>query len=277
MGIRIERIVGVSIGSLAGALCALNEDIRDVQDRVSDLVTSDKFQRQQSRMFSAAPAADEPATSGLFAWWEQFSRFLGARRRMLDLLSRPSLLPPEFIENIVTTLVPDIDIRDVRVPLSIVALDLCSGKQVTLTRGSLRSAVLASTAIPGVFPPVERDGCQLVDIGVIDALPVSVALEYGSDMTIAVDVGADVESKARVQTAREIFLRVSDITERHVRQYTRGMADLIIRPQVTGIPWYDFSRPGELIENGRHAAGLALHREFGTQPKAEYQTAAIGT
>ncbi len=267
LGIRVEHIVGVSIGSLAGALCALNEDIKDVQGRVTTFVTSDEFQRRQSKLFSTAPSADEPATSGLFAWLEQLSRFMGARRRMLDLLRRPSLLPGELIQSIITALLPDIDIRDVRIPLTIVALDLQTGQQVKLTRGSLRDAVLASTAIPGVFPPVEIDGRQLVDIGVIDALPVAVASAYGSDLTIAVDVGADVVPSPRLETAKDIFLRISDLTERHVRQYTRDMADLVIRPNVTDIPWYDFSRPQELIEAGRVATQQCFHREPATCSK----------
>jgi len=266
LGLRVEHIVGVSIGSLAGALCALNEDIKDVQNRVTTFVTSDEFQRRQAKMFSTAPASEEPMTSGLFAWWEQFARFFGARRRMLNLLRRPSLLPGELIHNIITSLLPDIDIRDVRIPLTIVALDLQSGQQVKLTRGSLRDAVLASTAIPGVFPPVNIDGRQLVDIGVIDALPVAVASDYGSDLTIAIDVGANVIPSPPLTTAKDIFLRISDLTERHVRQYTRGMADLVIRPQVTHIPWYDFSRPEELIDSGRLAARQSLHRETAQKP-----------
>ena len=111
LGVRIEHIAGVSIGSLAGALCALNEDVSDLQRRVTTLVTSDDFRRQQSKIFVSAPATDEPVTSGMFAWWDQLSRFLGVRRRMLELLSRPSLLPADFIQNIITALLPDIDIR----------------------------------------------------------------------------------------------------------------------------------------------------------------------
>lgn len=277
LGVRIEHIVGVSIGSLAGALCALNEDIGHVQERVTTLVTSEEFRRRQTRMFSTAPATDEPATSGLFAWWNQVSRFFGARRRMMDLLSRPSLLPADFIENIIHALLPDIDIRDVRIPLTIVALDLQGGQQVTLTRGSLRSAVLASTAIPGVFPPVELQGRQLVDIGVIDALPVAVASDYGSDLTIAVDVGANVEPSPPLTTAKDIFLRINDLTERHVRRYTRGMADLVIRPPVAGMPWYDFSQPAELIECGRIATRQAFYREFARHSDNNGESHSLGS
>ena len=181
---------------------------------------------------------------------------------MPDLLSRRSLLPPEFICNIVNELLPDIDLQDLRVPLTVVALDLCSGKQVQLTRVSLRSAVLASAAIPAVFPPIDVDGRQLVDIGVIDALPVAVAADYGSDLTIAVDVGTEVSPARPAQTAKDVFLRVSDITERHVRQYTRGMADFIIRPIVASVPWHEVSHPEKLIEAGRDAARKALQREL---------------
>lgn len=249
--LRIERYVGVSIGGLAGALCAVDADIARVQHRVVEYLRSDAFQKKQAALFQAAPDAEEPATAGLFAWYHQIRRFLGAHRKLLQLFRRSSLISSEMIREIIDNLLPDIDIRDTVTPLSIVALDLYSGRKVILTEGSLKDAVLASAAIPGVFPPVPWGSMLLCDIGMMDAIPARIATTYGKDLTIAVDVGGEVAAIDKCETAADIFLRLSDIGEPLMRQYTKGIADVLIRPDVAHVPWYDFSNPAALIQRGR--------------------------
>lgn len=253
MPVSIDRFVGVSIGSLAGALCAFDSNTTRVSKNVLTYLTSDKFQTKQAALFAAAPDAEEPVTAGLFAWFHQIRKFVGARRRLSAIFRRSALLDAEIIQDIVDSLVPDIDIRDLKTPLSIVALDLLSGKRVVLTEGSLRSAVMASAAIPGVFPPVKWGSMLLCDIGTMDAIPSKVAKTYSSDLTIAVDVGARIEPVSHCSTAAEIFLRLSDIGEPLVRDYTSQIADLVVRPTVASTSWYDFSDPAALIQHGRHA------------------------
>lgn len=251
--IAIERFVGVSIGGLAGAVCAVDPDPVRTQKKVVDYLTSDAFRLKQAVLFEAAPEAEEPATSGLFAWYDQIRRFLGARRKLATLLSKPALLGRDVLQDTVDALLPDIDLRDTRIPLSIVALDLYSGREVLLTEGSLKDAVMGSAAIPGVFPPVEWEDMLLCDVGMMDAIPARIAKGYGADLTIAVDVGAEIEPVTECKTAADIFLRLSDIGEPLLRTYTTGIADLLIRPDVAHLPWYDFSNPEELIRLGREA------------------------
>lgn len=254
----IRRFVGVSIGSLAGALCAIDSDTDRIQRRVIDYLTSETFQSKQAALFSTAPDAEEPATSGLFAWYRQMMKYIGARRKLSALFNRPALLKAELIQDVVDALLPDIDIGDTVTPMTIVALDLYSGQKVALTEGSLKDAVMASTAIPGVFPPVAWDGMLLCDVGMIDALPVEIARDCGADLTIAVDVGAQVEPVEKCVTAADIFLRLYDIGEPIVRQYTGRMADLVIRPDVADLSWYDFSDPAAMVDLGRAAAETYL-------------------
>ena len=271
--IEIERYVGVSIGSLAGALCAVDDDCDRVQLKVVEYLTSEEFQHKQAELFLAAPEADEPAVSGLFAWYHQIRKYIGARRKLATVFSKPALLEASVMQDVVDALIPDIDIQDATIPLSIVALDLYSGKKVVLTEGSLKQAVMASAAIPGVFPPVKWHDMLLCDIGMMDAVPARIAKSYGSPLTIAVDVSGIVEPIDKCETAGDIFVRLYDISEPLVREYTRGIADLLICPDVSHMPWYDFSDPAALIQLGREAAQgflvdqtTASQERFGTVP-----------
>ncbi len=84
---------------------------------------------------------------------------------------------------------------DLKIPVTLMAVDMVSGKEVTLTRGPLIPALLATSAIPGVFPPVYMNGLQLADGGVIDSLATHVAVKQGADKIIAVDVYPILETE----------------------------------------------------------------------------------
>ena len=79
---------------------------------------------------------------------------------------------------------------DLRIPLTLVAVDLNEGKEVQLQEGSVADAVRATVSIPGVFAPIECDGQRLVDGGLLNNLPVDIARQMGADIVLAVDVTA---------------------------------------------------------------------------------------
>jgi NTE family protein len=82
---------------------------------------------------------------------------------------------------------------DLRVPVMLMAVDMVHGQEVTLSEGPLLPAVLASSAVPGAFPPINHNGLQLADGGVIDSLATHVAYEQGAHRVIAVDVYPPLE------------------------------------------------------------------------------------
>jgi NTE family protein len=82
---------------------------------------------------------------------------------------------------------------DLTLPVTLMAVDMVHGREVTLRQGPLLPAVLASSAVPGAFPPVNHHGMQLADGGVIDSLATHVAYEQGVDKIIAVDVYPPLE------------------------------------------------------------------------------------
>jgi len=83
---------------------------------------------------------------------------------------------------------------DMRIPLTLVAVDLNSGQEVHLREGSVTEALRATVSIPGLLAPVERDGQRLVDGGLLNNLPVDVVREMGADVVLAVDVSPPTET-----------------------------------------------------------------------------------
>ena len=90
----------------------------------------------------------------------------------------------------------DIQIEDLDHPYIALATDLATGHEVWLRDGSLVQAMRASFALPGVFPPMERNGRFLIDGALTNPVPVAPCLAMGARMTIAVDLHADVIGKA---------------------------------------------------------------------------------
>ncbi|MCD8505050.1 MAG: patatin-like phospholipase RssA [Burkholderiaceae bacterium] len=86
----------------------------------------------------------------------------------------------------------DRPIENLRLPFAAVACDLHSGAEVWLRDGSTADAVRASLALPGLLTPVHYRGKTLVDGGLVNPVPVSLARAMGSDLVIAVDLNADL-------------------------------------------------------------------------------------
>lgn len=257
-GVHTERIVGVSMGSLVGAMCAVDPDILRVQAKAIELLHSPIFQLKQEILFGASPPKDEESSGGAFSWYGRIKKYLNAHRKLTRAVTGPSLISEAPLQESIEHLVPDVDIQDLPTPLSIVTVDLLTGQRVVLEKGPLRQAVQASASIPGIFPPVQWGDMLLSDIGVIESIPTVVAQAYASDLTIAVDVGQDNSKITECKTALEVMMRVDDICERLMRRHALSGADLIIRPNVGNIAWFDFSEPERLIAEGRSAGHRGL-------------------
>ena len=256
-GVRTERIVGVSMGSLVGALCASDPDINRVQAKAIRLLHSPVFQVKQKILFGAA-SPNEESSAGIFSWYGRVRKYLKAHRKLTRAVTSPALMSDEPLRESIEYLLPDIDIQDLPIPLSIVAVDLLSGQRVVLEKGPLREAVRASAAIPGIFPAVPWDKMLLSDIGVMESIPTFVAQTYASDLTIAVDVGQNLTQIDQCNTAIEVLMRVDDICERLMRRQLLHAADILIQPNVGTCPWFDFTHPERMINEGHKAGHKAL-------------------
>ncbi len=270
--VKVNRIVGVSIGSLAGAMYAFNPDIQKTIGKALGYLLSASFQSHQQSLFGARRNSNEN-TGGVFAWYSRVMKYLRGNRTWHRAVTRPSLLPGAVMQDVVTHLLPDADIADAKIPLSIVAVDLHSGHQVVLERGSVREAVRASAAIPAIFPPVPWEDMLLADIGTFCSLPTVIAQSYQAGPVVAVDVSSGVKRLPQVKSAMDVLMRMDEIGEVLFRKHVTAAADFLIRPNVSNTEWFDFSNPEMLINTGRRAARqsspelLAFLRKASSSPK----------
>ncbi len=130
--------------------------------------------------------------SGRFEAFEALGQAMDWRMvaRLFIELGRPKagLIEGRRIQSLLRELLPSCRIEELPIPFAAVATDLHDQSEVVLRAGALQGAIRASIAIPGVFTPVEREGRYLVDGGLVNPLPVSVARALGATKVIAVDV-----------------------------------------------------------------------------------------
>ena len=112
---------------------------------------------------------------------------------LLDpVFPRSGLIDGQKIAEFVRAHVPSARIEDLLLPFAAVATDITNGEQVVATTGDLTEAVRASIAVPGIVTPVRSNGRVLVDGGLVNPVPVSVARAMGADLVIAVDLNHDI-------------------------------------------------------------------------------------
>ena len=259
-GIRPDLVCGTSIGALVGAAYAAGE-----LDRLEQWLLRLRFKDVVGFM-------DLSLSSGLLKGGRLMDFF---RRNFVD---RP--------------------LDELAMPFAAVATSLRSGAEVWLRQGSTVDAVRASIALPGLFAPVPREGSLLVDGGLVNPVPVSLARAMGADVVIAVDLGSDIlgrhlrtpppaevpagevgewkrklqdnlgalfpaqlPAEPRMPSMLDVLATTINIMQ--VRISRSRMAgeppDLIVAPRLARFGLLDFHRGAEAIEEGRRAVERVAH------------------
>jgi len=134
--------------------------------------------------------------------------------------------------------------------LIVVACDVLTGSRVLLSEGDVVSAVAASTAIPGLFVPVESGDALLIDGGAIDNYPVTVPYEYGANTVIGIDIGSHPHDR-KPRNAAEVLLAYMEVKSRSTGV---RVASVDIVPDVRDFSSFDFDSIPEMYKRGRDAA-----------------------
>lgn len=243
-GYRIRAIAGTSAGGLWGSLYAAGYSPDDIEQIMSDLDPKTIYHRQQG----------EPAA-------------------MLGLLG---------IEEMLKERLGDTRFQDLRLPFKVTAVDLDKARRVILDRGRVRDAIRATIAVPGIFPPARYNGKTLVDGGVMDPVPVSLARSMAAELpVVAVVLSPKLQewdgnhrprlfenmpfvarylSRLRVAQSIQTLVRSIDIGGAMVTDMRLRLdqPEVIIRPEVSHIGLLDPVDVHTVARLGERAAEAAL-------------------
>ncbi len=228
-GIHPDLVCGTSIGALVGAVLAAGE--------------MDRFERWLLDM----------GVKQVFS--------------LLDVTLNGGMLKGERLMEHFRLNFVDRPIQDLSLPYGAVATSLHSGVEIWLREGSTVEAVRASIAMPGLLTPVQRLGDTLVDGGLVNPIPVSLARAMGAEFVIAVDLSADMFANHRQKNGgqarpslREVLAGSINVMQvRIARSRLAGdPPDVLLTPKVSTLGFFDFHRAAEAIEIGRRCVEDSL-------------------
>lgn len=246
-GFRVRAIAGTSFGGLVAALYAVGHTPDEIEDIFASV--------DQSRLYGRS-TNERPSLLGL----------AGVRKWLHHILEERTF-------------------DDLKIPCALTAVDLNCGCEVTLDEGRVRDAILATIAIPGVFPAFSWHEWELVDGGVLNPVPVSVARELAPSLpvvavTLQAPMGEPAHSMAvplpipsglpkpilerlahiRYAQAFDIFMRSVDVGNRAIAEYRLAVdkPDAIIRPAVSDIELLGRVDVREVARRGEEAVEAAL-------------------
>ena len=242
-GITPGLVVGSSVGALNGALFAGSGDVQ--------------------------------AAQRLHAIWR------GVRRRdifpvgigpILAALTgrRDGLLATDALGRFINRNLPFVSLQDAPIPFHAVATDAASGATVVLSHGDAGTALKASCAIPGLFPPVERDGRVLFDGSIAADLALGVAANLGATTIYAMPSARTATTRPRGALA--VALRAADqLIERgnsQQLQYAAHVVTHVLPAPVTTVATVDFSATEALLRAGYDIASQWLQSQDQTETEA---------
>jgi NTE family protein len=219
--IPISFVAGTSVGSLVGAMYADTGRVLDAEFHAVAATDEDLFDYAALSFLS-----------GGFVKGEKLETFLNRRLKHRN-------------------------IEDFVVPYAAVATNLRTGRTVIFEKGPASRAVHASSAIPGVFVPVEIAGETYVDGGVTNPIPADVVRAKGCDVVVAVSIPAAVP-KAAPRSSIEVAFHAVTVMSAEIGRLRAREADVVITPDVGEVAYDDFTQKKRLIEAGEAAARQAL-------------------
>jgi len=251
--LQVDLITGTSMGAIIGGAYAAKPEIGWLESKVREVLGSEEFRKNRLSFLRETKSR----RGGLF-----FSVANLVRKGIFFGVSnmRPSFLSAEEFASSMAQILPDTEIESLKIPFGAVCLDLEAAEEVLLRRGNLRRAAAASSAIPGILPPVRVNGRLLIDGGWVDKIPVLPAYRMGADMVIAVDITADLQDARDYSKGVDIMVRANAIKDAMLVDMLRRMADVVIKPAVKKVHWADFGAYHRCIEAGDAAATEMIPR-----------------
>lgn len=250
--IPIDFIVGASMGAVIGASYALSADSSTLEEKMLGLLKREEIAKLEALAAESRPEEKKMIIEGLTSFVKDLLlwNLKGIKRWIANGAE---------IKSLVKESVEDADFSQTKIPFACVACDLKTGEEVILDKGRMVEAVMASSAVAAVFPPVQLGERLLVDGGIISEVPVEAACKLGADFVLAVNVGSQVFHD-KFRHGMDILFQTDEIRSYELTRLKLKLADFVITPGVQRISWAAFSKGEECIYEGEKAAEEAITR-----------------
>ncbi len=266
--------IGLALGG-GGARGAAHFGVLKELDRlgiVPDLITGTSVGGLVGAMVAAGHSMDQMTT---------FFQKLSLTAIYALPNSVPAFSSNAKVERMLEELFGRITFADLKIPLAVVTADLVSRREVILDEGDLVSAIMATTSLPVLLPPVIRDGCALVDGGVLNNTPFDIARGRGATFVIAVDLSNtlpyEIEPEAKssgsslldalpiphTRRTWQVISAINDIissTSLNARLALHP-PDILLQPEMDKVAFFDSTQWKEGMAAGQ-AAVLEVEDQF---------------
>lgn len=268
--IPIDCVAGTSMGGIVGALYASGYTAAEIQGILDSIDWSRTLRDQPPRALAPMTRKRDEmqyllvGEIGLGKDGKLRMPTGAVQGQQLELLLRRLFLPVSGVESF----------DALPIPFRTIATDIGTGEGVVFESGDLALAARATMSVPGVFAPVDYEQRLLVDGGVVENVPLSLARDMGATRMIAVDVGAGLLPREKLTSSLAITLQtLSALMVRRTQEQLAALGehDILIKPDLGDIGSASFDRAMESVPMGQAAAEAALDRlrEFSVS-EAEY-------
>ncbi len=155
------------------------------------------------------------------------------------------------------------DFNKLPTPFLCIATNIETGEEVLLNKGNLVQAMMASSAFPSLFTPVEIDGNLLVDGGVVNNYPINEVRNLGADIIIGVDVQDDLLKRKNLKNATRILVQITNLQSIDKMKSKIKDTDIYVKPDIRDFGVISFDRGEEIIRKGEEAT-FAVYEKIKT-------------
>lgn len=176
------------------------------------------------------------------------------------MIAGKSFLQNDFVYDIYKELYGRKRFSECKIKLGIVSYDLESGQEIEITEGYIIDAVMASSNVPGVFPPLRLGGMQHLDGGVLNPIPVNFAKKLGANYVIASDLSYQSNNNIKYDNGLDFLLSIDDNKNDLMNRYELKNANEIYKYPLT-YSWVDFSAFNDIYIQSKSYIIEQLERE----------------
>ena len=261
-GIKIDYIGGTSMGAVVGGLYAAGYTAAQLdsifKETDFDELLSDYIPRETKNFY-------EKRNDEVYALVLPFNKY---KIGIPDALSK-GLYNFNLLSRITRNVRHTRDFNKLSIPFLCIGTDIETGEQLVLDKGNLARAMIASSAFPSLFSPVEYQDRFIVDGGVVNNYPIDEIRKLGADIVIGVDVQNDLLDRKGLNDAIKILVQITNLHSIDKMKENILKTDIYIKPDIKDYGVMSFDRGQQIVGKGEEAAFSVFERlkQLGAQSK----------